>query len=116
MKPPMSQQRFLLLSLSVPADVGSHSCRLADAQTEGLDQLYDVINAARDLAPDSDFQACYDLVMASGGPEVEIWINFTVTTATRFDLDDQPEPEQFLSVLEEYCDARREQQRVQPSE
>ncbi|MDA9740191.1 hypothetical protein N9U66_02240 [Synechococcus sp. AH-736-M20] len=88
----------------------------ADAQTEGLDQLYDVINAARDLAPDSDFQACYDLVMASGGPEVEIWINFTVTTATRFDLNDQPEPEQFLSVLEECCDARREQQRVQPSE
>ena len=40
----------------------------ADAQTEGLDQLYDVINAARDLAPDSDFQACYDLVMASCGP------------------------------------------------
>ena len=28
----------------------------ADAQTEGLDQLYDVINAARDLAPDSDFK------------------------------------------------------------
>ena len=26
----------------------------ADAQTEGMDQLYDVINAARDLAPDSD--------------------------------------------------------------
>ena len=36
----------------------------ADAQTQGMDQLYDVINAARDLAPDSDFQACYDLVMA----------------------------------------------------
>lgn len=88
----------------------------ADAQTGGLDQLYDVINAARDLAPDSDFQACYDLVMASGGHEVEIWINFTVTTATRFDLDDQPKPEQFLSVLKECCDARREQQRVQPSE
>jgi hypothetical protein len=88
----------------------------ADAQTEGLDQLYAVINAARDLAPDSDFQACYDLVMASGGPEVETWINFTVTTATRFDLDDQPEPEQFLSVLEECCDARRVQQRAQPSE
>ena len=58
----------------------------ADAQTEGMDQLYDVINAARDLAPDSDFQACYDLVMASGGSEVETWINFTVMTATRFDL------------------------------
>ena len=68
----------------------------AEAQAEGMDQLYDVINAARDLAPDSDFQACYDLVMASGGPEVETWINFTVTTATRFDLDDQPEPEQFF--------------------
>ena len=54
--------------------------------------------------------------MASGGPEVETWINFTVTTATRFDLDDQPEPEQFLSVLEECCDARREEQRAQPSE
>ena len=27
----------------------------ADAQTEGLDQLDDAINAARDLAPDSDF-------------------------------------------------------------
>ena len=54
--------------------------------------------------------------MASGGPEVETWINFTVTTATRFDLDDQPEPEQFLSVLEEFCDVRREQQRAQPSE
>ena len=27
----------------------------ADAQTEGLDQLYDVINAARDLAPDVCF-------------------------------------------------------------
>ena len=63
----------------------------AEAQAEGMDQLYDVINAARDLAPDSDFQA-------------------------RFDLDDQPEPEQFLSVLEECCDARREQQRIQPSE
>ena len=88
----------------------------ADAQTEGLDQLYDVINAARDLAPDSDFQACYDLVMASCGPEVETWINFTVTTATCFDLDDQPEPEQFLLVLQECCDARREHQRAQPSE
>ena len=70
----------------------------AEAQAEGMDQLYDVINAARDLAPDSDFQACYDLVMAFGGPEVETWINFTVTTATRFDLDDQPEPEQFFSL------------------
>ena len=88
----------------------------ADAQTEGLDQVFDVINAARDLAPDSDFQACYDLVMASCGPEVETWINFTVTTATRFDLDDQPEPEQFLLVLQECCDARREHQRGQPSE
>ena len=88
----------------------------ADAHTEGMDQLYDVINAARDLAPDSDFQACYDLVMASGGPEVETWINFTVTTAIRFNLDEQPEPEQFLSVLEEFCDVRREQQRAQPSE
>ena len=88
----------------------------ADAQTEDLDQLYNLINAARDLAPDSDFQACYDLVMASGGPEVETWINFTVTTATRFDLDNQPEPEQFLSVLEDCCDVRREEQRAQPSE
>ena len=88
----------------------------AEAQTEGLYQLYAVINAARDLAPDSDFQACYDLVMASGGPEVETWINFTVTTSTCFDLDDQQEPDQFLSVLEECCDARREQQRAQPSE
>ena len=88
----------------------------AEAQTDALDQLYDVINAARDLAPDSDFQACYDLVMASGGPEIETWINFTVTTATRFDLDDQPEPELFLAVLEECCDARREQQASQPSE
>ena len=88
----------------------------AEVQTDALDQLYDVINAARDLAPDSDFQACYDLVMASGGPEIETWINFTVTTATRFDLDDQPEPELFLAVLEECCDARREQQASQPSE
>ena len=40
----------------------------ADAQAEGLDQLYYVINAERNLAPDSDFQA-------------------------RFDLDDQPELE-----------------------
>ncbi len=88
----------------------------ADAQTEGMDQLYGVINAARDLALDSDFQACYDFVMASGGPEVQTWINFTVTTATRFNLDDQPEPEQFLAVLEEFCDVRREQQRAQPSE
>ena len=79
----------------------------AEAQVEGLDQLYDVINAARDLAPVSDFQACYDLVMDSGGPEVEAWINFTVITATQFDIDDQPNPEQFLSVLEESCDARR---------
>ena len=79
----------------------------AEAQTEELNQLYDAINAARDLAPDSDFQACYDLVMASGGPEVEAWINFTVMTATKFDLDDQPDPEQFLAVLEECCDARR---------
>ena len=88
----------------------------AEVQTDALDQLYDVINAARDLAPDSDFQACYDLVMASGGPEIDTWINFTVTTATRFDLDDQPEPELFLAVLEECCDARREQQASQPSE
>ena len=88
----------------------------AEAQTDALDQLYDVINAARDLAPDSDFQACYDLVMASGGPEIETWINFTVTTATRFDLNEQPEPELFLAVLEECCDARREQQASQPSE
>ena len=73
----------------------------AEAQVEGLDQLYDVINAARDLAPDSDFQACYDLVMASGGPEVDAWINFTVITATQFDIDDQADPDQFLSVLEE---------------
>ena len=29
----------------------------ADAQMEGLDQLYAVINAARDLAPDSDFSS-----------------------------------------------------------
>ena len=28
----------------------------ADAQTEGLDQLYAVINAARDLAPDQIFK------------------------------------------------------------
>ena len=84
----------------------------ADTQTEGMDQLYDVLTAARDLSPDSDFQACYDLVMASGGPEVETWFNFTVTTATSFDLDDKPEPEQFLSVLEGCCDARREQQRA----
>ena len=88
----------------------------AEVQADALDQLYDVINAARDLAPDSDFQACYDLVMASGGPEIDTWINFTVTTATRFDLDDQPEPELFLAVLEECCDARREQQASQPSE
>ena len=40
----------------------------ADAQTEGLDQLYDVINAARDLAPDSDFQACYCLLYTSPSP------------------------------------------------
>jgi len=88
----------------------------AEAQTEALDQLYDAINAARDLAPESDFLACYDLVMASGGPEVEAWINFTVMTATKFDLDDQPDPEQFLSVLEECCDARRSTQDAQPSE
>ena len=88
----------------------------AASQTVGLDQLYDVINAARDLAPDSDFQACYDIVMASGGPEVEAWINFTVTTATQFDLDDQPDPEQFLLVLQECCDARRQQQVHQLSE
>ena len=88
----------------------------AYAQTEGLDQLYVAINAARDLVPDSDFQACYDLVMASDGPEVETWINFTVVTATFFDLDHQPQPEQFLFVLEECCDARRDQQSAQPSE
>ena len=88
----------------------------AEAQTEELNQLYDAINAARDLAPDSDFQACYDIVMASGGPEVEAWINFTVTTATQFDLDDQPEPEQLLLVLQECCDARRQELVLQPSE
>ena len=87
-----------------------------ESQTQGLEQLYDVINAARDLAPDSDFQACYDLVMASGGPEVQAWINFTVITATQFDIDDQPDPEQFLSVLEECCDARRLKELSQPSE
>ena len=32
----------------------------ADAQMEALDQLYDVINPARDLEPDADFQGCYD--------------------------------------------------------
>ena len=41
----------------------------ADPQVPGLEGLYDAINAARDLAPDSDFQACYDIVMAGGGPE-----------------------------------------------
>ena len=87
-----------------------------DAQTEGLVQLYGAINAERDLAPDSDFQACYDLVMASGGSEVETWINFTVVKATCFDFDHQPEPEQFLFVLEECCDACRDQQAAQPSE
>ena len=50
----------------------------ADPQVPGLERLYDAINAARDLAPDSDFQACYDIVMAGGGPEAEAWINFTV--------------------------------------
>ena len=54
--------------------------------------------------------------MASGGPEIETWINFTVVTATCFDLDHQPEPEHFLFVLEEYCDALRDQQAAQPSE
>ena len=81
-----------------------------------MDQLYYVVNAARDLALDSDFQACYDIVMASGGLEVEAWINFTVFTAICFDLDHQPEPEQFLFVLEECCDSRRDQQAAQPSE
>ena len=52
----------------------------ADSQTEGMDQLYDVINAARDLAPDSDFQACYDLVMASGGPEAVSYTHLTLPT------------------------------------
>ena len=28
----------------------------ADAQAEGMDQLYDVINTTRDLAPDSIFR------------------------------------------------------------
>ena len=55
-------------------------------------------------------------MIAYGGPEVESWINFTVTTTTHFDLDDQPEPEQFLSILDECSDACREQQRAQPSE
>ena len=79
----------------------------ADPQVSGLDRLYDAINAARDLAPDSDFQACYDIVMAGGGPEAEVWINFTVNTAMRFPIDQQPEPEQFLAVLEEVCDRNR---------
>lgn len=114
MKPPISQLRFLLLSLRVPADVACIRAVFIDAQTEGLDQLYDVINAARDLAPDSDFQACYDLVMASDVPEVKTWINLMVTKATRFDLDDQPEPEQFLSVLEECCDALRSSRGLSP--
>ena len=72
----------------------------SDPQTPGLDRLYDAINAARDLAPDSDFEACYDIVMAAAGPEAEAWIAFTVHTATRFDLDHQPDPEQFLQVLD----------------
>ena len=70
----------------------------AAAQTEGLDQLYNFINDARDLAPDYEFQACYDLVMASGGSEVETWINFTLVTATCIDFDHQPELEQLVSL------------------
>ena len=79
----------------------------SDPQTPGLDRLYDAINAARDLAPDSDFEACYDIVIAAAGPEAEAWIAFTVHTASRFDLDHQPDPEQFLQVLEEMCDQSR---------
>ena len=79
----------------------------SDPQTPGLDRLYDAINAARDLAPDSDFEACYDIVMAGGGPEAEAWINFTVHTAMRFSIDQQPDPDQFLAVLEEICDRHR---------
>ena len=81
----------------------------SDPQTPGLDRLYDAINAARDLAPDSDFEACYDIVMAEGGPEAEAWIAFTVHTASRFDIDQQPDPDQFLQVLRERCDARRQE-------
>ena len=79
----------------------------ADPQVSGLDRLYAAINAARDLAPDSDFQACYDIVMAGGGPEAEAWISFTVNTAMRFSIDQQPEPEQFLADLEEVCARHR---------
>lgn len=54
--------------------------------------------------------------MSSGGSEGETWIHFNVVIATWFDLDHQPEPEQFLFVLDEYCDARRDQRAAQPSE
>jgi len=80
----------------------------ADPQVSGLEALYDAINAARDLAPDSDFEACYDILMAEEGPEAEAWIAFTVHTASRFDLDQQPDPDQFLQVLQEICDQRRQ--------
>ena len=81
----------------------------ADPQVADLEGLYDAINAARDLAPDSDFEACYDIVMAEGGPESEAWIAFTVHISSRFDIDQQPDPDQFLQVLRERCDARRQE-------
>ena len=46
--------------------------------------------------------------MAEGGAEAEAWISFTVQTATRFDIDQQPDPDQFLQVLREKCDSRRQ--------
>ena len=80
----------------------------ADPQVADLEAVYDAINAARDLAPDSDFEACYDIVMAEGGAVAEAWISFTVQTASRFDVDQQPDPDQFLQVLRETCDSRRQ--------
>lgn len=79
----------------------------ADPRVDGLEQLYDAINAARDLTKDSDFEACYDIVMSAGGREAETWIAFTVQTASRFSIDQQPDPDLFLQVLKDCCDACR---------
>ena len=79
----------------------------ADPQVPGLEGLYDAINAARGSGSRFRFPGLLRHRLAGGGPEAEAWINFTVNTAMRFSIDQQPDPDQFLAVLEEVCDRHR---------
>ena len=78
-----------------------------DPLVADLDILYDAINLSRDQCPQPNFLQAYNQVMEHGGSPALAWISFTVKTATRFALDQQPDPNIFLQVLEEFCDQRR---------